>query len=272
MSVSADQASHQAGGVAESFGSDPGRYDRARPAYPGEMVRRILAASPGPEVLDVGCGTGIVARQFRAAGCRVLGVDVDARMAEFARLTGLAVEVATFETWNPAGRAYDAVVSGQAWHWVDPLAGAAKAAEALRPDGRLAVFWNVAQPPPEVAEAFSAVYRHVLPDSPFSNGVLPGLDGYSEYFARAAAGIREAGAFGDPERWHFDWKQLYTRDEWLDRVPTFSGHTRFAPSRLEELLVCLGAAIDTVGGSFTMFYTAAVVTAQRTMPYDRSTS
>nr|MDQ2727882.1 hypothetical protein [Actinomycetota bacterium] len=38
------------------------------------MVDRIIAASPGLGVLDVGTGTGIAARQFRASGCRVLGV------------------------------------------------------------------------------------------------------------------------------------------------------------------------------------------------------
>jgi enoyl-CoA hydratase/carnithine racemase len=35
-------------------------------------VDRIIAASPGRDVLDVGCGTGISARLFAAAGCRVL--------------------------------------------------------------------------------------------------------------------------------------------------------------------------------------------------------
>lgn len=73
--------------IAESFGSDAARYDRARPCYPAALVERIVAASPGPGILDVGCGTGIAARQFQAAGCRVLGVDPDARMADLARLS-----------------------------------------------------------------------------------------------------------------------------------------------------------------------------------------
>ena len=111
--------------VAESFGSDPERYERARPRYPDAMVNRIVAASPGPDVLDVGCGTGIAARQLQAAGCRVLGVDPDARMADLARRHGVDVEVAAFEAWDPAGRDFDAVVAGQAWHWIDPVAGAA---------------------------------------------------------------------------------------------------------------------------------------------------
>src|ERR1700729_3553290 len=83
---------HQARLVAESFGSDAGRYDRARPDYPGALVERILAASPGRDVLDVGCGTGIAARQFLAAGCRVLGVDPDERMASVTRQAGLEAE------------------------------------------------------------------------------------------------------------------------------------------------------------------------------------
>src|ERR1700760_434988 len=139
--------------VATSFGHNAQRYDRARPSYPRALVDRLLAESPGPgsgaragsgpRVLDVGCGTGIVARLFQAAGSEVLGVDPDERMAGHARERGLEVEGATFETWETNGRAFDAVVAGQAWHWVDPVEGATKAASALRPGGRFAVFWNV---------------------------------------------------------------------------------------------------------------------------------
>ncbi len=256
-----EQEPHRDRQVAESFGSDPDRYDRARPSYPGAMVNRIVAASPGPDVLDVGCGTGIAARQFQAAGARVLGVDVDARMAEFARRSGVEVEVAAFEAWDPAGRTFDAVVSGQTWHWVDPVAGAAKAAEALRPDGRLAVFWNVQQPPPDVGEAFSDAYRRVLPDSRFYRS---GLEAYSVIFAKAADGIREVSGFGNPEQWRFDWQRSYARDQWLDQVPSFGGHSQFPPAKLEELLAGIGAVIDAMGSSFTMRYAAVVVTAERT--------
>jgi 16S rRNA A1518/A1519 N6-dimethyltransferase RsmA/KsgA/DIM1 with predicted DNA glycosylase/AP lyase activity len=61
------------------------------------MVDRMVAAGPGADVGAVGPGTGIAARQFRAAGCRVLGVEPDARMAQWARQRGLEVEVATFD-------------------------------------------------------------------------------------------------------------------------------------------------------------------------------
>ena len=182
----------------------------------------------------------------------MLGVDPDPRMADFARRQGLEVEVATVETWESSDRTFDAVIAGQAWHWVDPVAGAATAARVLRPGGRLAVFWNVFQPSSDLAEAISAVYHRVLPDSPFARGTMPGLDSYAPFLTKAAEGMGKAGAFGDPEQWRFDWDRAYDRDEWLDVVPTFGGHSQFPPGTLEELLAGIGSAIDAAGGSFTM--------------------
>jgi SAM-dependent methyltransferase len=251
---------HRARQAAESFGADPERYDRTRPRYPQVLVNRIIAASPGPDVLDVGIGTGVAARPFLAGGCRVLGVEVDPRMAEFATQYGFDVEVAKFEEWDPAGRRFDAIIAGMTWHWVDPVAGATKAAGLLRPGGRLAVFWNVQQPPPELAQAFADVYRRVLPDTPFAGGPSP-RDAYERILATAGDGIRAAGAFTEPERWRIDWTRSYTKDEWLEQVPTFGGHSRFPAAKLEELLAGIGAGIDALGGSFTMAYTTVAVTA-----------
>jgi SAM-dependent methyltransferase len=253
---------HQARQVAESFGADAARYDRTRPHYPGALVERIVAESPGPDVLDVGCGTGIAARQFQAAGCQVLGVEPDERMAAFARQSGVPTEVARFEDWDGAGRSFDAVIAGQAWHWVDPAAGAVAAARVLRPGGRVALFWYVFQPPPDLGEEFSAVYRQVLPDSPFGReGRLPSLQAYSVIFTRAADGLREAGAFTEPEQWRFDWDCRHSREEWLEMVPTFGGHSLIPAVQREELLTGIGAAVDAAGGGFSCHYTAAVVSA-----------
>src|SRR4029077_1673313 len=218
-----------------------------------------------PDVLDVGCGTGIVARQFQAAGCGVLGVDPDARMADLARRHGLEVEVSTFEAWHNAGRSFDAVVSGQAWHWVDPVAGAATAARALRPGGRLAVFWNAFQTPPDLAEAFAAVYRRGMPDSPLLRGGAgtSGPDAYRGLCDTAADGMRQAGAFGTPEQWRFDWDRRYTRDEWLDQVPTSAFWAQIPEDGQREILAGVGTAIDAAGGSFTVQYATVAVAAAR---------
>lgn len=261
---------HEHRRMAESFGVDPERYDRARPRYPDALVERIVDAAPGLDVLDIGCGTGIEARQFQAAGCTVLGVDPDARMAEFARRTGIEVEVSTFEAWDPADRMFDAVVAGQAWHWVDPVEGVAKAARILRPGGRLAVFGHVFDAPTEVTEALTTAYRRAVPDSPLrlpttgdDRKSMTAMQIYQAMFAKAADGIRQAGGFGEPEQWRFDWEQSYTRDEWLDHLPTTGALTQLPPDKLAEVLDAVGAAIDKIGGGFTLPYTTLTATAAR---------
>ena len=255
---------HEARELAESFGAETERYDRTRPRYPDAMVLAILAGSSGLDVLDVGIGTGISARPFRAAGCRVLGVEADERMAAFARRDGFDVETATFEAWDPAGRTFDAVLCGQAWHWIDPVRGAAKAGEVLRPGGRLALFWNVWCPGPEVAGAFADVQRRVLPDAPRNPWAKPALDGYVPILATATDAIRDTAAFRASEQWRFDWTRTYSREEWLDQLPTGADAARLPPAKLRELLAATGEAIDALGGRFTMPYATIVLTAART--------
>ncbi|MFG1810445.1 class I SAM-dependent methyltransferase [Streptomyces sp. NPDC049040] len=254
--------------VAESFGADAERYDRARPRYPEALVDRIVAASPGRDVLDVGAGTGIEARQFQAADCTVLGVEPDERMAAVARRSRVEVEVARFEDWQPAGRRFDAVIAGTAWHWVDPVAGAAKAAQVLRPGGRLAPFHHVPRLPAEVMGALAGAYRQVAPDSPLDPGVLgeSALDAFQPLFTRIADGMRQAGGFSEPEQWRFTWERTCTRDEWLDQLPTFGLLTRLPADKLATVLDSVGAAIDSLGGSAAMPYTTVVVTSTRSGP------
>lgn len=269
--------------MAESFGVDAQRYDQARPGYPPALVARIVDNSPahnalealdgldpdhdhGPalSVLDVGCGTGIAARQFQAAGCTVLGVEPDARMAAFAQSRGLIVEVATFETWQPAGRTFDAVVAAQSWHWVDPSTGATKAAQVLRPGGRLAIFGHAYEPPAEVAEPFAAAYRRAAPDSPFNNGPARRTTAlYLAAYAKVAETIDATGQFNETQQWRFDWERSYTRDQWLALLPTTGGLTQLRPDQLTEILNAVGDAIDSLGGRFTMNYTTLATTAVR---------
>ena len=252
---------HRLRRVAESFGVDADRYDRARPRYPDALIERVTAASPGVEFLDVGCGTGIGARQYRTAGCTVLGVDVDARMAEVARRTGIEVEIGKFEDWDPSGRYFDAVVAGQAWHWVDPVVGAAKAARVLRPHGLLAVYWHIFDPPGAVAQAFDDVLQRVAPDAPLQT---PGVELQEANLKRAVAGVQSAGGFAEPEQWRFTWQRRYTRDEWLDHLATTGTLTLLAPDQVATVWEAVGTAIDSIGGGFTMQYVTLAAAATRT--------
>lgn len=73
--------------------------------------------------------------------------------------------------------------------------------------------------------------------------------------------IRETGQFNEPEQRRFDWEQSYTRDQWLDLLPTTGGLTRLRPDQQAEISDAVGRAIDSLGGGFTMLYTTLATSA-----------
>jgi SAM-dependent methyltransferase len=267
-------APHQNRQMAQWFGRDAARYDRARPGYPEALITRIIELSPGKHFLDVGCGTGLSSRPFQEAGCTVLGVEPDVRMADFARGRGLDVEAAKFEDWDPAGRTFDAVISGTAWHWVDPLAGARKVADVLPPNGLLALFDNGFEIPEAVMTAQAEAYRLAVPDAQSEPGPTEDPASkedmeeyakqiYAKQYVRAVEGIRQTDAFSAPEDLRFEWDRTYTRDEWLDQMHTQGGLKDLPEDALARLQAHLGAAIDEMGGIFSVHYATVGVAAIR---------
>lgn len=246
-------------GRAESFGAVADLYDRARPSYPPELIDALLADGPR-RVLDVGCGTGIAGALLAARGAAVLGVEVDARMADLARAKGLDVEVARFEEWDPRGRRFDLVSSAQAWHWIEPRAGAARAAAVLPAGGRLSVFWNFGDPPAPVRARLAPIYARLE----------PGLENYSclpgTHRARVGTTVADLAAspdFDAPQTATFTWDKTYATADWLDHLDTHSDHRALPPARRRRLLAAVGEAIDAVGGSFELPYETVLISARR---------
>ena len=240
-------------------------YDRARPGYPGALVARIVAESPGLDVLDVGCGTGIAARQFQAAGCTVLGVEPDARMAEFARARGLRVEVATFEAWDPAepdvrrGDRRPVVAlgrSGRRCREGGPGTAPRRAAGDLRPRVRAARRGGRAVRR-RLPEGGARLTVHQSASSPPA-GPLPGgvrqdrrHDPRDRTLPRTRTVAIRLGAVLHPR----------PMAGAAARPPAASPGS--APSQLADILGAVGTAIDTLGGAFTMHYTTLATTAVR---------
>ena len=251
---------HQDRARAGSFGEDAARYDRVRPSFPADLVDELLRDGPGP-VLDVGCGTGIAGRLFAARGCPVVGVEPDERMAAVARGHGLAVERATFEEWEPAGRRFALVIAAQAWHWVDPMAGALKAGQVLAPGGRVGLFWNQGRHQPEMKAALDRVYRRLAPGLDQYSIVLGnGIDGRLE---AASDGLRTSGCFEPPVVAGFEWERSYSGAEWVEQLPTHSDHRTLPPPSLAALLAAVAEVIDGMGGRVEMGYRTWLVSARR---------
>ncbi len=245
---------------AESFGAVAAQYDRARPSYPPALVDALLATG-AQSALDVGCGTGIAAVLLAARGCAVLGVEVDARMAELARAKGLQVEVARFEDWHPRGRRFDLLTSAQAWHWIEPGAGAARAAQALRAGGRIGVFWSFGDPPSDIRALLAPIYTRLGPDVESHSALFGNRDARAQV-TRAA--LNDSGAFAPAETMTFAWTKRYDTADWLAQLTTHSDHQALPPTQRRRLLEAVGEVIDGVGGAFEMRYETVLIGARRT--------
>jgi hypothetical protein len=80
---------------------------------------------------------------------------------------------------------------------------------------------------------------------------------------RYARQARQSRKYGEPEQWRFDWERTYSRDEWLNLLPTFGAASQLPAGKLAEKLDAVGSAIDEMGGSFSMLYSTVAVVARR---------
>ncbi len=72
-------------------------------------VLEWLAAQPGEEILDLGCGDGQLSRRLAAGGAKVRGVDASPAMVESARARGVAAEQGSAEALPFGDAQFDAV-------------------------------------------------------------------------------------------------------------------------------------------------------------------
>lgn len=128
---------------AHSFDRAADVYDAARPAYPAEAVTWLLEGVTGA-VLDLGAGTGKLTRSVLQRDFPVTAVDPSAEMLRVLREGSPEVDarLGSGERIPLPDNSVDAVVCGQAWHWVDPVATVPEVARVLRPGGRLGLVWN----------------------------------------------------------------------------------------------------------------------------------
>lgn len=217
---------------AESFGAVAEAYDRLRPDFPAALLDELAVL--GRTALDVGSGTGKVARGLARRGVAVLGVEIDPAMARVARGHGVTVEVAKFETWDDAGRRFDLVTAGDAWHWLEPVAATARAARALHPGGTLVRFFNLQVLDEAVLQALAPVYQEHAPEV-YVYGSQPALDGVDLFPTREPFVQRELRTYR--------WERQVTADGWAAFVSTISDHQRMPAARLRALQAAIRVAL-----------------------------
>ena len=120
----------------------PGLVERLQEALYAQRVRSVQSAAgagPGGRVLDVGCGRGLLLREFRRHGWEVQGTEWSETAARHARdVLGLPVAIGSLETLGLPAHHFDAVT---VWHVLehlpDPRVLLAEVDRILKPGGVL---------------------------------------------------------------------------------------------------------------------------------------
>jgi SAM-dependent methyltransferase len=197
-------------------------------------------------VLEVGCGSGKATPGLAERGLQVVCVELGAGLAavaarNLARYPGVRVVEAPFESWANDGPPFAAVAAFASFHWIDPAVRYAKAASLLRPHGALAVagYLHVL---PEDGDAFfadvQADYEAVLPGEDHRPPPDPGD------VEEIRGEIEASGLFRVVGHRRRVVDIVYTADEYLDVLQTFSGHRALDPDHRRELLARIRRRID----------------------------
>lgn len=227
------------------FGCTSEDYARHRAGFPDSLFERLAAhgiGRPGQAVVDLGTGTGSLARGFARRGCRLVGIDpAEAMLAAARRLdaeAGVQVDyrVARAEDTGLPAKAFDVVTAGQCWHWFDRPRAAAEAARILRPDGRLVIAhfdWlpladNLVQATEELIERHNPAWK------------MGGGLGVHPLWLRdlGEAGYRELETFS------YDLDVPYTPEAWRGRIRASAGvGGSLPPAQVEAFDAALAALL-----------------------------
>ncbi|MDZ4761578.1 MAG: methyltransferase domain-containing protein [Alphaproteobacteria bacterium] len=206
------------------FGKTAGDYARHRAGFPPALLERLKAHGLDPvnrDVLDLGTGTGTLARQAALAGGRVTGVDPSESMmtqaAEMDSAVGAAVDyrVGRAEAIPVQDESQDIVLAGQCWHWFRGAEAAREVARVLRSGGHVAIChfdWlplpgNVVEATEKLIEAFNPSWR---------------MGGGTGIHPKYLADLSGAG-FRSLETFSFDIDAAYTHEAWRGRIRASAG-------------------------------------------------
>jgi SAM-dependent methyltransferase len=228
----ADRVLHAAGAGlslhpgAAGFARAADVYERARPEYPPDAVAWLvsrLGLGPGRVVVDVAAGTGKLTRLLVPSEARVVAVEPLAEMR--AQLREAVPGVEALEALPLPDACADAVTVAAAFHWFRRDEALAEFTRVLRPDGRLAIIYNLRDPESELQQELSRMLeRHGGTRIAWMRGI------------DTLANLEESGLFGPPEYAEFRHEQRFDPDGLVDRISSISYVALLEGREREEFL------------------------------------
>lgn len=228
-------------------------YDEVRPGYPEELFDDVVSLSGLPaagKILEIGCGTGQATLPFARRGYSILCVELGENLAAVARhnleqYPRAEVRTGAFEVLPLQEAAFDLAISATAFHWLDPEVAYPKVADALRPGGTLALFWNLHVHTDAARGFFQEVQRIYEREAPeivdpddHEGPPMPG-----EVPSRTPE-IEGSGLFEVAATRQYRWDEPYDASGYLRVLSTYSGHMSLGDETRGRLFRGIANLID----------------------------
>ena len=134
----------------ERFSDRVDDYVKYRPHYSPEIVQALQQAcglNSEHLVVDVGCGTGLLAKIFLENGNRVIGVEPNANMRQageryLSRFPKFRMVAGTAESTTLPDASADFMAAAQAFHWFRPEPTRTEFARVVKPQGWVVLIWH----------------------------------------------------------------------------------------------------------------------------------
>ena len=115
-------------GMEIDWGKTSEDYAKYRPGPPTSFYRKLAALDvglKGQKVLDIGTGTGVIAREFCKQGCDVIGTDISAEQIEMAKALAskeklkVDFQVCSSEELDFPKNTFDVIIANQCFLYFD---------------------------------------------------------------------------------------------------------------------------------------------------------